>query len=139
MRVKVEKQLDFRLTRADSRSTAQSANPAWSAKKSEKAALSAEIAGISPINSRSANPTRVLSENAVNIRANRDFAVQIEGESLHVKVEKAVDFRRNRANCRATAAHAARVSVNTANPRANRTFAVQISGEGLRVKIEKSP
>ncbi|MGN0641419.1 MAG: hypothetical protein ACI4JT_10770 [Oscillospiraceae bacterium] len=92
-----------------------------------------------PINSSFENLTRVLTEDAVNIRTNRTFAVQISGEGLRVKVEKAVDFRRNRANCRATAAHAARVSVNAANPRANRTFVVQISDEGLRVKIEKSP
>ena len=35
-----------------------------------------------------ANSTRVLPENAVNIRANRDFSAPLDGEELRVKIEK---------------------------------------------------
>ena len=34
------------------------------------------------------NSTRVLPENAVNIRANRDFFALLDGEELLVKIEK---------------------------------------------------
>lgn len=35
-----------------------------------------------------ANSTRVLPENAVNIRANREFSAPLDGEELRVKIEK---------------------------------------------------